>query len=67
MVVVGGDFGEDGHCVGDLALGEVGEMDVDYAVATGGGGEVGKGGVAGGEDGRVGGGVVGFVDSYDFL
>ncbi len=36
----GGDFGEDGYCVGELALREVGEVDVDYFVA-GGGGEVG--------------------------
>ena len=53
--------------MGELALGEVREVDVDYAVAACGGGEVGEGGVAGGEDGRVGGVIVGFVYSYYLL
>lgn len=53
--------------MGELALGEVREVDVDYAVAACCGGEVGERGVAGGEDGWVGGGVVGFVDSYQLL
>ena len=62
---VGGYFGEDGHCVGELAGGEVGEVDVYYAVARR--GEVGESGIAGGEDGWIGGEVVGFVDSYYLL
>ena len=53
--------------MGELALGEVREVDVDYLVVAG-GGEVGEGCVAGGEDGGVdAGGEVGFVDSDEFL
>ena len=53
--------------MGELAFGEEGEVDVDYLVVAG-GGEVGEGCVAGGEDRRVdASGEVGFVDSYYFL
>ena len=53
--------------MGELTFGEEGEVDVDYFVVAG-GGEVGEGCFAGGEDGGVDtGGEVGFVDSYDFL
>lgn len=51
--------------MGELAGREVREVDVDYAVACR--GEVCESGVAGGENGGVGGEVVGFVDSYYFL